>query len=607
LLTGKVPGRGLGSPVGVPENTWTVRGKEAPTFANPDAARIIGRAVDAELPRLREAVSTLQPSPSLGFEVDGCDVLDALPELCVGGTDNNRYREDAALLIDLGGNDTYNNSAGGADPVDGNDLDVSIVIDVAGDDRYSARLPLPSGSRVSQGAGIGGGIGMLIDAEGDDTYAAAAASKPGSLGTIAQGAGAVQGIGVLADLGGSDSYELTGHGRPRKGVIVPHLSLGQGGGYSSGLGILLDSLGDDSYSIRETLSQRGELLKARAFAIGLGAGYLGGAGIFADQDGIDERSITSAHVSNAAPSRAKGGPLPQGPGVASLSWSDAGAYAFGLGAGVSVGTGIAITGPHDSKSQLNARTNLPVTGEPPTVNGTLGFNVIAMSVGFGAAMGSTGGFSAAGLLDSGGDDKYEITSVGSSRADFDYAGSFSHGLGVLGVGVIDDAGGDDSYLSSAKGTGLVPMAEAIGQGSGVQGAGILLDKDGDDKYRLDSQSLTEGTPIGGLSQTHRPIGGRTVSAGQGSGFLGVGILVDHAGVDIYRSDARSFSGYPANFSQASIAHGPAFPGVAMLHDLGDGGTSDRFLSYPENRPCEGIRGGEEWVDCGGATGRGKNT
>lgn len=65
----------------------------------------------------------------------------------------NTYAVDCPLIVDVGGNDTYTNNAGG---VNGG---AAAVIDLGGDDRYA-------GNRAS-GANGGGsaGAGFLFDAE----------------------------------------------------------------------------------------------------------------------------------------------------------------------------------------------------------------------------------------------------------------------------------------------------------------------------------------------------------------------------------------------------------------------------------------------------------
>ncbi len=137
----------------------------------------------------------------------------------IGGKGKNTYGADAAVIIDLGGDDVYLNNCGATryETVSGSGIrcPVSIVLDLEGNDRYL-------GSRiVSTGSGLLG-IGILFDVAGDDFY---------SSDILGQGAGFL-GIGVLADLYGDDTYSLQ--------------ELGQGAGFA-GLGLLFDAEGDDNY------------------------------------------------------------------------------------------------------------------------------------------------------------------------------------------------------------------------------------------------------------------------------------------------------------------------------------------------------------------------
>jgi hypothetical protein len=182
---------------------------------------------------------------------------------------------DWALLVDLGGDDTYLVGAGGnGSPTNA----VSVLIDLDGSDRYgyvevphmldTGRLPSDDGGRympsvgpdmdngpvslsevprqggarvgtavaidlgadgdryqslrMSQGSGIFG-AGVLVDDGGDDTYLSE---------TVAQGAGSF-GIGVLLDLGGSDHRES--------------YSMAQGFAFAKAAGLLYDRDGDDAY------------------------------------------------------------------------------------------------------------------------------------------------------------------------------------------------------------------------------------------------------------------------------------------------------------------------------------------------------------------------
>ena len=91
------------------------------------------------------------------------------------------------------------------------------------------------------------GVGILLDARGDDVYQA---------DRYAQGVGQF-GFGLCADLGGDDQYFVK--------------FSGQGCGYF-GIGLLLDSDGRDRY---------------RLYADGQGLGGVGGVGVLADRTGDD--------------------------------------------------------------------------------------------------------------------------------------------------------------------------------------------------------------------------------------------------------------------------------------------------------------------------------
>jgi len=98
---------------------------------------------------------------------------------------------------------------------------LGILDDRKGNDRYVA-------GRYSQGAGIHSSAGVLIDGEGDDNYLA-------DFG-VSQGCGHDYGIGFLLDNGGDDSY-IAG-------------TIAQGAGNANGIGVLSDNGGDDGYYLK---------------------------------------------------------------------------------------------------------------------------------------------------------------------------------------------------------------------------------------------------------------------------------------------------------------------------------------------------------------------
>ena len=164
-------------------------------------------AVEYSLPALQQAI----PDGITG------EWLTTMGKIKVAGTSDDTHTGDFLLLIDLGGNDTYQNVARTINPgnisiiidLDGNDsvkwegvqgpaaglLGMGLWIDMAGDDHYS-------GDNMGPGVGLLG-AGLLWDVQGDDTYYSR---------TLAQGVGQY-GIGVLFDDSGNDQYRSTLNGQ----------------------------------------------------------------------------------------------------------------------------------------------------------------------------------------------------------------------------------------------------------------------------------------------------------------------------------------------------------------------------------------------------------
>ncbi len=157
---------------------------------------------------------------------------------CLGASDYG-----IAQLIDTGGDDVYDafhSSMGYA----GNG-GFSLLLDTAGNDAYithatpaiypSAQLPEQnfSGSQgfgrgyfgpYSDGTSIVGGIGMLIDRQGNDVYRSS---------VLAQGSGYAHGLGLLADFEGSDEYLSSWYA--------------MGSAAHQACGFLIDASGNDRY------------------------------------------------------------------------------------------------------------------------------------------------------------------------------------------------------------------------------------------------------------------------------------------------------------------------------------------------------------------------
>ncbi len=148
--------------------------------------------------------------------------------------------DENLLILDLGGHDVYLSGAGSRVR-----LPFSVIVDLAGNDIYGDSL-----TSRSFGSGICG-LGLLIDAAGDDSYRSE---------HLAQGLG-IFGTGLLADFDGKDDYRLQVSGQgcgyfgvgmliERSGDDQYYLAGdGQGAGcVGGGIGILADNLGDDKYT-----------------------------------------------------------------------------------------------------------------------------------------------------------------------------------------------------------------------------------------------------------------------------------------------------------------------------------------------------------------------
>ncbi len=161
----------------------------------------------------------------------------------------------AALVIDLGGNDTYRAPVGSNTWSDG---PVAVALDLSGNDTWEA----PGNFAVASGYL---GVGLVVDWSGDDTWGSEDGDTRGGLGF------GLAGIGVLVDLDGNDRY------------VASTTSQGTG---CRGLGLLLDGRGDDIYSGRRFCQA---------------VGFAGGAGVLVDRLGNDRyRCGTARSVAGAS-------------------------------------------------------------------------------------------------------------------------------------------------------------------------------------------------------------------------------------------------------------------------------------------------------------------
>ncbi len=220
------------------------------------------------------------------------------------------------VLADFKGDDKYDcfqNSQGF-----GYTLGSGILLDSKGDDVYAANdsdIRYPSAQTkehngsLSQGFGFGkradiidghsmaGGVGVLVDGEGDDVYIC---------GVFGQGCAYWYGVGILADKSGDDKY--TGQWYV------------QGSGAHFAIGILNDGCGNDTYKAPMLMAQGAghdfsvgflfeedgnDLYESKSLCIG--AGNANGVGIFWDKLGDDVYSNCESVCLGMPQSTATGG------------------------------------------------------------------------------------------------------------------------------------------------------------------------------------------------------------------------------------------------------------------------------------------------------------
>lgn len=210
-------------------------------------------------------------------------VINGLPIIVSGKTNDVHDETDARLTIELGGDDSYRGRHGAGVGYG------SVLIDLGGDDRYNVR-------DLSVGAGVLG-VGVAIDAGGSDVFRGR---------SICFGSG-LCGIGLFQKQGGHDLYQSTslaqGFGLFGIGVCLDTAGddvynvklFGQGASRTQGEGWLVDRLGSDQYRAGG-LSMNEPLFTgvAYSFAQGFSSGYRedtgglsGGVGLLTDLHGDD--------------------------------------------------------------------------------------------------------------------------------------------------------------------------------------------------------------------------------------------------------------------------------------------------------------------------------
>jgi len=233
----------------------------------------LDRATTMFLNATTRFVRALRAAEGLQFPDAPARFDSAVGIVSIGTRGDDVHGPDAAVIVDPGGNDTYERAPaiggaisvivdlGGNDRYRGSDLVVhglSAIVDFSGNDRYTMAGP-------GLGAAIAG-ASVLVDFAGDDTYEA---------DLFGQGAAAF-GLGAIIDLRGNDTYCLR--------------AFGQGLGLAGGTGLLWDRGGNDTYTaagLPDVYGRGGGVSFAQGTAHGFRTMLGGGIGILRDDAGND--------------------------------------------------------------------------------------------------------------------------------------------------------------------------------------------------------------------------------------------------------------------------------------------------------------------------------
>ena len=417
------------------------------------------RATEELRARLRAWAATRRgPRPDVHYEQQT-----PYGRVVIAGWDADLHTcTDCLLLVDLGGDDTYEMPVGappdpdlplavavdlaGADhnrpapfglPTQGvGVLGVGILWDVAGGDIYEADGPLAQG--VAQV-----GVGLLMDEGGDDLYRGA---------TAAQGA-AFFGVGMLIDADGSDRYGC--HGEC------------QGFGGSGGAGVLIDGRGDDEY-VAEVLPENvyrpdyhAGMERNITSAQGVGLGRRGDGG-----DGHSWAGGLGVLIDLAGEDRYVAGTFSQGCGY----WFGTGIlyeaggddvyesvnFSHGSGAHFCIGAVIDEQGDDEHRA-VHTGTCALGFGWDYTNALMLDREGDDLYTGHEAVLGVANGRSNAFAIDLSGDDRYELTGAGDAYGVAGEMAQIEHRDPArpyfhegTSVGLFLDSGGADSYLRAGQ-------------------------------------------------------------------------------------------------------------------------------------------------------------
>jgi hypothetical protein len=601
---------------------------------NVDLARMLGgaalvlRTAQAILPALRDNAALLRPSvldDPEPLNPEACAATDLALPIGIGGVGPDCWANNHILSIDLGGNDTYRNNAGGTYtvPTPG---PIAVLIDITGDDKYHSAGAggAAQAEAVVEGAGVGG-IGILLDVVGNDSYNSnEVLASPGPVSysaDVTQGAG-VAGIGVLADILGSDDYNSNNtltSSPPNGGTTVSYVVQRSQGAGVGGIGLMADvGLEADDYNSNNLLTGGGTSPIAAATYLvsdsqGAGEG-LPGVGVHVDTGGDDR--YNSFNVLGPPPGSTAPPPLSAGytvrcsQGIAGSCDAQRGGVALALGALVN-GLG---TDNYNSQNQLNARTTTYlVTVAQGADSGALGAGIMVEGPGIPAVtpaviagLGGVDRYNSANVLKGTFVSSFQVQTVQGAGLAAGGVSPAGFGAPSVGVGVLLDAGLTEDYYNALNDIGVSTLAIECAQGCGVATAtsgfaGVALGVHADislkstgDQYNssntqsqapatitrtLGTGTVTGGAPLGGVAagvmldldlgdfdhfnSANTNIATTIAQAeGAGSGSLGVGAFVDTAGSNVY----NAFNTGPTVRSGV-IASGVAPLGIGAFVDL----------------------------------------
>ncbi len=412
---------------------------------------------------LRAGVCLTDAASRLAQALTGCESLTVDGEaLWIGtpagrivlGTAGDDVYDDASafLLIDMDGKDTY---AGCAAASVSQEKPVSVLIDLAGDDRYEA----DGEDGFAQGSGLLG-AGLLFDLAGDDTYTAV---------RCAQGC-TVLGTGVLFDGGGDDAYtaDVSAQSFAVHGFAVLCDAAGddeyvayayaQGSAGTRAAALLLDMAGDDLYRV--------EPYEIEGYAGLLYGQWPGVNGNWSQGCGAGNRNVTGA-------ARGVSGGLGGLMDLAGKDRYNGGVWTQGVGYWSGIGfltdmSGDDIYNAHYYSEASVAHYGVGVLAD---VGGDDRHTLVEgkFHAGEGAALGFVWDRGVAMLVNDGGDDTYRLTtySFASSWSAYDEKGMLQQDQNYA---FFLDTEGDDYYTSCTE--------PGFGRGRG----GFFFDLAGDDYY-----------------------------------------------------------------------------------------------------------------------------